>query len=70
MGSNLMTCVLIKRANLQAERTQGEHHVEMKSEMGEFLQAREFQSLSATHPKPGERPGADSPSQPSVFNKQ
>lgn len=36
MGPNLMTCVLIKRGNLQAERTPGEHHMEMKSEMGGF----------------------------------
>ena len=54
-----MIDILIKKGNL-GHRTQGEHHVKMKAEMGAMLQgSRESQRSSATHQKPGERHGTD-----------
>lgn len=49
MGLNLVTCVLIKRGNLQAERTPGEHRMEMKSEMGGFPTSQETPK-TVSHP--------------------
>ena len=44
-----MTSVLIKRGDLDTEtRTQGEHHVKMKVEIGVMLlQAKKYQRLPA-----------------------
>lgn len=58
-----MTYVLLKRGNLETH-TQGEHHVNMKGEIGViFLQAKEYQGLPANSQKLEESHGADFSSQ-------
>lgn len=59
-----MTCVLIKRGNVDTEIDAGRSSYEHKAEIREmYLQAKELQRLPVNDQKSGARQGTDSPPQ-------
>ena len=60
-----MTDILTRRGDLNKDMHAGRTNVNMKTEVGvKHLQAKEHQRLPANLQKPGQKPGAKSPSQP------